>query len=104
MRISPLLAEGKEEVKVIVTKEVLEKAKTVYPDLFKKCMELGEYYVCEGATEWFWVSDRQLTLFFSSGGKYDMLNVLICNNKEGIEWGVRLFDHYLENSTKVVTL
>jgi len=104
LRIYPILAEGKEYVKVIFTKNVMERALTLYPDLTKKCMEMGEFYQCEKVTEWFWVSNRQLTLFLPKGQMPDPINVLICNCKEGIEWGTRLFEHYLKRSVRIEEL
>lgn len=101
LRMYPSLAKGKKEIKVILTRDVFEKLKTLYPDVLKKCMEVGEFYLCEKATEGFWVSDRQLTLYLFRNGVLDPLNVLICNSKDGIEWGLRLFDFYFKNSVKI---
>lgn len=104
LRLCPVLAEGKEKVEVIMTDEVLERAKELYPHITKRCFELGEFYVCKEATEWFWVSDKQLTLFCSRDGMLNPFNAMICNCREGIEWGSRLFDHYLEKSIRVTEL
>ncbi len=104
LRLCPVLAEGKEKVEVIMTDEVLERAKELYPHITERCFELGDFFVCKEAPEWFWVSDKQLTLFCSREGILDPFNVLICNCKEGIEWGSRLFDFYLDSSTRVTQL
>jgi len=101
LRMFPSLAEGKREVKVIITGNVLESAKNLDPNLAKRCLELGEFYLCDDVPTSFWVSDKQLTFFLPSGGKFDPLNVLICNDKDGIEWGSRLFEFYLQKSTRI---
>jgi len=101
LRMFPSLAEGKEEVKVILTSDVLERAKAFNLDLTKKCMSMGEFYLRDSVNTCFWVSDRQLTLFLSEEGKLDLLNVLICNDENGIKWGSRLFDFYLQDSVRI---
>lgn len=99
LRIYPSLAEGK-EFEVITTTAVHEKARSVDAELYKECVGLGEWYLCDGLTEGFWVSDKQLTLFLPQSGGIDLINVLVCNCEAGIEWGSRLFDYYLEKSTR----
>lgn len=103
MRIYPSLAEGK-EFEVITTRDFHEKALSAHPELYKECVGIGEWYLCERLTEAFWVSDKQLTLFLPQSEGLDVINVLICNCEEGIEWGSRLFDFYLEKSTRVTEL
>jgi len=103
IRVGISLANGK-EIKTIITSDVLENAKTQFPDITKEVFKIGEFYLYEKITEFFWVSDRQLTLFLSTDGDFDPLNVLICNCKEGIEWGVRLFDYYLKKSVRIEEL
>jgi predicted transcriptional regulator len=100
IRIGISLADGK-EIKTIITSDILETAKTQFPELSRELFKIGDFYLCEKVTEFFWVSDKQLTLFLSTDGDFDPLNVLICNCKEGIEWGVRLFDYYLERSVRI---
>ncbi len=103
----PFLEQGnKRVIKLVLTEGVLNKCGEDYPDLMNDFMtsSYGELYVCEKATEAFWVSDRRLTLYLFNSGVLDPSNVFICESKRGIEWGTRLFSHYVESSRRIKDL
>ncbi|AEA47864.1 helix-turn-helix transcriptional regulator [Archaeoglobus veneficus] len=96
------LAEEGRDVKLILTEEIFERCKSEHPELLSKFMEYGEIYVCREAKIAFIVAEKGLAISLYKDDYYDVLNIFICRSKDGIEWGLRLFNHFLNNSEKLV--
>jgi predicted transcriptional regulator len=53
----------------------------------------------------FTVTDSLISLgLFGLDGVYDMVEDLICTGKKAQEWGMELFNYYLDKSTRVLQI
>ncbi len=90
------------EVKIILTEDVFCKVKSEYKDQLQEFLTYGRLFVCKNARLTFIVAEKGFTLnLYDLNGAYDPLKVLVCITGESVEWGLKLFDHYLAQSKEV---
>lgn len=92
-------------LQLMLTSDVLEKwieikgRETLKMALLEKDFKL---WMIEDAKMSFTVADNFFALgLFSTDGMYDLNKYLISEDEEAIEWGNRLFDHYLKQAEEV---
>jgi len=91
---------SKKEVKLILTEDVFEKVKKENREELGKFLGRGEMFVCRSVKITFVVAEKGFTMNLYRNS-YDSSQILICKTKDAVEWGLRLFKHYLAQSEKV---
>ena len=94
------LAEGR-DMELILSKEVFEKCLKRDANLLRRYLELGRMFVGRSEKIAFVVAEKGFVMGLYVKGVYDASNIYVSESGEAVEWGLRLFDHYLANSRKV---
>lgn len=89
-------------VELIVTEDVfkivVEKTSTKLEEYLKH----GKMHVCDNVRLAFAVAEKRLVMIlYRLNGAYDAQNILVCETKDAVRWGLRLFEYYKSKSRVV---
>ena len=99
------ILENRGKVDLLLTEEILNKLmETSTPEILENALLSGNLKlgIVQDETKLsFTLGDNFMALgLFSTNGAYDLNTFLVCEGKDAIFWGERLFNHYLQQATE----
>jgi len=100
---SPLFTKLSEErdVVLILTRDVFEKCLKRDEDLLRRFLKRGKMFTCEEAGLALVVAEKGVAMGLYANDSYDAANIYVSRSEKAVEWGLKLFEHFLSKAEEV---
>ncbi len=89
-------------VELVITEDVFKMVVEKAAAKLEEYLKHGRMYVCDNIRLAFVVAEKGLVMvLYRLNGVYDVQNILVCETKDAVRWGLRLFEYYKLKSSRI---